>query len=53
MAYIRIPVELLNQLCQIASAAPVPYAQSQAVWKAVEALQPERETPQPTGAANA
>jgi hypothetical protein len=41
--YIRIPVTLLNQLCQVAAAAPVPYAQSQAMWKAIEQLRPEPE----------
>lgn len=45
MQYIRIPVSLLNQLCQVAASAPVPYAQSQAMWKAVEALRPEPEQP--------
>lgn len=49
MSHIRIPVQLLNQLYQIAAQAPVPYAQSQAVWKAIEQLKPEPEA-RPTGA---
>lgn len=45
MQYIRIPAQLLAQLCQAAASAPLPYAQTQAMWKAVEALQPEAESP--------
>lgn len=43
MPHIRIPADLLGQLCQLAASAPAPYAQTQAMWKAVEALQPEAE----------
>lgn len=46
MQHIRIPVELMAQLCQLAASAPAPYAQTQAMWKAVEQLQPEP-APQP------
>lgn len=45
MQYIRIPAELLGQLCQLAASAPAPYAQTQAMWKALEALRPEDEAP--------
>lgn len=45
MAHIRVPADLLGQLCQLAASAPAPYAQTQAMWKAVEALKPEAEEP--------
>lgn len=43
MQYIRIPVPLLGALSQVAAAAPIPYSQTQAMWKQVEQLQPESE----------
>ena len=47
MQPIRVPLPLFNAVCQIAASAPVPYSQSQSMWKALEQLKPEPETPMP------
>lgn len=39
-----VPKAVLDMLVEIAKSAPIPYAQTQAMWKQIEELQP---TPPP------
>lgn len=40
-----VPLTLLNDLVQVASQAPVPYAKTQPMWAAVTRLQPHQPEP--------
>jgi hypothetical protein len=40
MTNFLVSAELLNSLVTLAAQAPVPYAQSQAIWKALDMLKP-------------